>query len=149
MYVDQAGLEDTLCYLYGWSEKGQRSLGQRLGHRTERTSVAAAWCQGQVISPLMFEGYCHSGIIEAWFEQHLIGELKPGQVVILDNAAFHRKNRLREILATVGCFLLPLSPYSPDLNKIEPLWNTLKSRVAHNTQPITLQQKIQIAFCSL
>ena len=138
-----------MSYAYGWSAKGTRCCGERLGHRTQRTSVAAAWCQGKVLSPLMFEGYCHSAWIEAWFEQHLIHEVRPGQVVILDNAWFHCKNRLREILATVGCTLLPLPPYSPDLNKIEPLCNTLKSRIAHNLLPITFEQKIEAALCSL
>ena len=149
VYVDEAGVEDTLSYGYGWSEKGSRCRGERLGHRTQRTSVAAAWCQGVVLSPLMFEGYCTSAVIEAWFEQHLIRELQPGQVVILDNASFHRKSRLGEIVATVGCTLLPLPPYSPDLNKIEPLWNTLKSRITHNAQPVTFQHKIEAALCSL
>jgi hypothetical protein len=31
----------------------------------------------------------------------------------------------------VGCALLPLPPLSPDLNKIEPLWHTIKTRIAH------------------
>ena len=154
MYVDEAGVEDTLAYAYGWSEKGTRYLAERLGHRTQRTSVAAAWCrdengQGKVLSPLMFEGYCNSAVIEAWFEQHLIHELEPGQVVILDNASFHRRAQLSEIVAQVGCTLLMLPPYSPDLNKIEPLWHTLKSRIVHDTQPITFQQKIAHAICSL
>jgi transposase len=152
VYVDEAGVEDTLSYAYGWSEKGSRCRGERLGHRTQRTSIAAAWCQGQVLSPLMFQGYCNSAWIEAWFQQHLVKELQPGQVVIvviLDNAPFHCKKRLREILATVNCTLLPLPPYSPDLNKIEPLWNTLKSRIAHAPQQLTFQQKIECALCSL
>jgi len=149
VYLDEAGVEDTLSYAYGWSEKGCRCMSERLGHRTQRISIAAAWCEGKVLSPLMFEGYCDRALIEAWFEQHLIQELKPGQVVILDNASFHCKNRLREILQTVGCTLLPLPPYSPDLNKIEPLWNTLKSRIAHNSRPLTFQQKIALAICSL
>jgi len=149
VYVDQAGIEDTLSYAYGWSQKGSRYFAQRLGHRTQRTSVAAAWCQGVVLSPLMFEGYCNSAVVEAWFEQHLIRELQPGQVVILDNASFHRKSRLAEILAKVGCTLLPLPAYSPDLNKIEPLWNTLKARIAHSSQSLAFTQKIQIALCSL
>lgn len=124
VYLDEAGVEDTLDYAYGWSLKGTRCWGEKLGHRTQRVSMAAAWCCGQVLAPLTFEGYCDSALIEAWFEQHLIRELHPGQVVILDNASFHPQQRLREILATVGCTLRALPAYSPGLNTIEPgaLW---------------------------
>ena len=79
----------------------------------------------------------------------VIKELQLGQVVILDNASFHCKNRLREILDKVGCPMLPLPPYSPDLNKIEPLWSTLKSRIMHIAQHLAFQQKIEHALCSL
>jgi transposase len=143
-------MEDTLDYSYGWSLKGTRCWGERLGHRTQRVSMAAAWCQGQVLVPLTFEGYCHSELIEIWFEQQLLPLLRPGQVVILDNASFHRKARLQKMVESVGCRLLPLPAYSPDLNRIEPLWNMLKARVRHNTDStLTFRQKVDAAFCSL
>jgi len=132
VYVDEAGIEDTVSYAYGWSPQGQRCHGEKLGHRTQRVSMVAAWCQGQVLAPLTFEGYCDSELVEAWFAQELCPVLRPGQVVILDNASFHRHEVLRGLLAGVGCTLLPLPAYSPDLNKIEPLWNTLKSRITHS-----------------
>ncbi len=150
MYLDEAGVEDTLDYEYGWSLKGTRCLGERLGHRTQRVSMAAAWCQGQVLAPLTFEGYCDSELIEAWFVQELCPLLRPGQVVILDNASFHRHEVLRQLLQSVGCALLPLPAYSPDLNKIEPLWNTLKSRIKLRSDPkLSFRQKVDQAFCSL
>ena len=95
--MDKAGVDDTWSYAYGWSAKGERCRGERLGHRTQRVSMAAAWCQGQVLSPLTFEGYCDSALIEAWFETQLCQVLRPGQVVILDNAWFHR------FIATGAC----------------------------------------------
>ena len=58
VYVDEAGVDDTVSYAYGWSEKGTRCFGERLGHRTQRVSMAAALCGGQVLAPLTFEGYC-------------------------------------------------------------------------------------------
>ena len=51
VYVDEAGVEDTLSWAYGWSRKGSRCQGERLGHRTSRISMAAAWCCGQVLWP--------------------------------------------------------------------------------------------------
>jgi hypothetical protein len=147
VYLDEAGVEDTLNYSYGWSRKGTRCHGERLGHRTSRISMAAAWCQGRILAPITFEGMCQSDLIEAWFEQHLVRELQPGQVVILDNAAFHRLPRLREILAQVGCSLLPLPPYSPDLNKIEHLWNTLKNKIALDQRLFdSFRLKVDAAF---
>jgi len=147
VYIDQAGVDDTWSYAYGWSAKGERCPGERLGHRTQRISMAAAWCQGEVLAPLTFEGYCDSVLIEAWFEQQLCQVLRPGQVVILDNASFHRHEPLRQLLAKVGCALLPLPAYSPDLNKIEPLWNTLKSRIAHSRdRHATFREAVDAAF---
>ncbi len=58
VYIDEAGADDTLSYAYGWSRRGQRCPGERLGHRTQRVSMAAAWCCGEVLAPLTFEGYC-------------------------------------------------------------------------------------------
>ena len=150
VYVDEAGVEDTLSWAYGWSLKGTRCLGERLGHRTSRLSMIAAWCQKQVLAPCTFQGYCDSVLVETWFEQCLLPVLKKGQVVILDNASFHRQAKLRSLLLTVECELLPLPPYSPDFNKIEPLWNTLKRRIEKDTRSYPcFWDKVDAASCSL
>ncbi len=150
VYIDEAGVEDTLDYAYGWSLKGWRCWAEKLGHRTQRVSMMAAWCQGQVLAPMTFEGYCDAAVVEAWFEQLLCPTLRAGQVVILDNASFHRKEQLRKLLESVGCSLLALPAYSPDLNKIEPLWNTIKQRIRMCSDPhLNFREKVDAAFCSL
>lgn len=150
MYVDEAGVENTLDYAYGWSLRGTRCFAERLGHFTERVSMIAAWCQGKVLAPMTFSGYCNSTVVETWFSQVLIPTLKAGQVVVLDNASFHRKNKLQELLEPLGCRLLPLPPYSPDLNRIEPLWNQIKALIKHHPDPKhSFRDKVDNAFCSL
>lgn len=112
--------------------------------------MIAAWCQGKVFAPMTFTGHCDSVLVETWFAKVLVPELRPGQTVILDNASFHRQAELRALLEPLGCYLLALPPYSPDLNKIEHLWHRIKSLVRHNHNPkLSFHQKVDAAFCSL
>jgi transposase len=57
----------------------------------------------------------------------LIPKLNPGDIIILDNASFHKGETIREIVEEAGCELWYLPAYSPDLNKIENWWSVLKT----------------------
>lgn len=59
----------------------------------------------------------------------MIRELSTGQILILDNATFHKGDRIRELVESAGCELQYLPPYSPDLNKIEHYWFPIKNTV--------------------
>ena len=79
------------------------------------------------------ECYCHttsSAFFECWFESELLKAIPKGSSVIMDNAGFHRKKRLRKI-ARGKVRLLFLPPYSPDNNPIEKSWANMK-RFLHN-----------------
>ena len=67
-----------------------------------------------------------SDFFEEWFEKMLMPELKEKTVIVLDNARFHRMNKLRDIAKKFDHVLLPLPPYSPDLNPIEKTWANIK-----------------------
>ncbi|MBL3284685.1 IS630 family transposase domain protein [Rickettsiales endosymbiont of Paramecium tredecaurelia] len=75
---------------------------------------------------MVFNGSCNTQLIEAWLEKFLIKELKAGQVVIMDNAAFHKSQKVKELIESVGCKLVFLPPYSPDLNPIEKFYANMK-----------------------
>ena len=79
-----------------------------------------------VLAPLTSEGYCNTDLVETWVEQVLVPELKPGQVVVMDNASFHKSATIQSLIEQAGCRLLFLPPYSPDFNKIEKFWAHLK-----------------------
>jgi transposase len=58
--------------------------------------------------------------------QVLCPELRPGDVVVMDNLPAHKVAGVRERIEAVGDRLLYLPPYSPDLNPIEQAWSKLK-----------------------
>ena len=108
----------------------RRFKATQLGHQTERVSIISWWWNGMTIAPMIFEGYCNAKVVCDWIEKMLLPELIPGQILIMDNASFHPKERIRELLAKAGCEVIFLPTYSPDLNKIEKFWARLKLYVA-------------------
>jgi transposase len=62
----------------------------------------------------------------------LLPETRKGDVVIMDNARFHNKKRLKEYARAYKVAIIFLPPYSPDYNPIEHVWANLK-RFLRNT----------------
>lgn len=84
-----------------------------------------------------------------WLKDFLIPELKPGQVVIMDNATFHKAEESRKLIEKAGCRILFLPAYSPDLNPIEVFWANLKKMVRSNLEIVkTLAEAIDFSFLS-
>jgi len=56
----------------------------------------------------------------------LVPALKPGDIVVLDNAGAHKPAHILQRIMDPGASFLFLPPYSPDLNPIEMMWSKLK-----------------------
>ena len=129
VYLDESGMDSRDDYGYGYSPKGERCHALKSGKRSGRVNMIAALCDGELMAPFTIEGSCNREVFESWLEEHLIPTLTPGQVVIMDNASFHKGGRIEELIEAAECEVLYLPPYSPDLNKIENSWSWLKSRI--------------------
>ncbi|WP_287281239.1 MULTISPECIES: IS630 family transposase, partial [unclassified Okeania] len=127
VYVDEAGIDNREDYPYGYGVKGKRVPGMKSGKRIERVSWIAAINQSKMFAPLTFTGSCNRDLFENWLENCLLPKLQPGQVIILDNATFHKSVYIEELVAKQGCEIWYLPPYSPDFNKIERWWFVLKN----------------------
>jgi len=64
------------------------------------------------------------------FEEELLKMLPKAHVIIMDNAAFHKKEVLYQIAKKYSQELIFLPPYSPEYNPIEHTWSALKRKVA-------------------
>lgn len=72
-----------------------------------------------LFAPLVFEGYFKGETFENWLEKQLFPKLKKGDVLVLDNASFHKGEKIQQMVSAAGCYLYYLPPYSPDFIKIE------------------------------
>ncbi|KKB96246.1 hypothetical protein SZ25_00604 [Candidatus Arcanobacter lacustris] len=101
------------------------------------------------IAPLVFYGSCNTIFFESWVEQFLIKELKPGKVVIWDNATFHKSKKTKELIESVGCRVIFLPAYSPDLNPIEKFWANMKRWIKNNITAFDkLYDALKAFFCT-
>lgn len=114
---------------YGRGMKGKTVSGDISGKRFARQSVISALFKGKFLAPMCFEGTCDTILFNEWLKQVLLPNLVPGQVLILDNASFHKSTESQKLIEAAGCEILFLPPYSPDLNPIEKCWANMKSKV--------------------
>ena len=122
-------IEDNACLNSGWNCKGDRCYGEKIYQHKRRISMIAALRNNKIIAPVIFEGNCDTRVFESYVEQILIKELKIRQIVIMDNINFHKTKRIKELIESVGCKVLFLPTYSPDLNPIEHHWFKIKHRI--------------------
>jgi transposase len=129
VYLDESGMDNRDQYDYAWNERGQRFHALKSGRREGRVNMIAALCSSNLIAPFTVVGACNRTVFETWLESCLVPVLEAGQVVVMDNATFHKGGRIEQLIQNAGCKLLYLPPYSPDLNKIEKCWSWLKSQI--------------------
>ncbi len=63
----------------------------------------------------------------------------------MDNASFHKRQDIQEILKKAGHNILWLPPYSPDLNPIEEVWAWIKA--ARKRWKMDIIEDLLFYFC--
>ena len=115
---------------HAYALKGQRIHGLTYGKRKGRTNVIGAWSsQKKLFATQTYDHTINKQVFIDWIKSHLLQHLKPGMVVIMDNAPWHKGDDIRELIESTGAKLIKLPPYSPDLNPIEHAWANLKHLV--------------------
>lgn len=129
VYVDECGIDRCLYREYARAPRGQKVVAKISGKKFKRSNIVAGICQNEWVAPMEYSGITDSILFEYWFKNCLLREVGRGSVIILDNAAFHRKSALAKLAQCHGCEVLFLPPYSPDLNPIEKKWAWLKRKL--------------------
>lgn len=71
------------------------------------------------VAPFVLDGPINRHAFEIYVAHLLAPELRPGDIVIMDNLSSHKSSRVRELIEATGASLRYLPPYSPDFNPIE------------------------------
>ena len=127
MFIDETGASTKMARRYGRSRRGERCRAAiPHGHWKTTTFVGAMTLDG-MIAPMVLDGAMHGAAFLAYVEQVLVPELRPGDIVIMDNLPAHKPLAIRKAIVAAGAELRFLPPYSPDFNPIEMAFSKLKA----------------------
>ena len=114
--------------------RGRAPRGERLvvkvphGHWHTTTLIAALGMSGIVCSTTV-DAAVNGDVFEAFVEQILVPELRPGDTVVMDNLSSHKRASTIRKIEAAGAEVEFLPPYSPDLNPIENVFSKIKTRL--------------------
>jgi len=127
VFLDESGAKTNMTRLYGRSFDGQRVVDATPhGHWCTTTMLAAVRMDGST-APMVIPGPTDAEVFGAYVEHVLIGSLRPGDIVVMDNLAPHKSPAVIGAIETAGAEVWFLPPYSPDLNPIEKMWSKIKA----------------------
>ena len=127
MFIDETWTATNMTRSHGRCPKGERlRMGFPHGHRKTTTLVAGLRMTGMV-APMVLDGPINGDWFEAYVTQVLVPELRPDDVVIMDNLSSHKRASVRDRIEAAGATLRFLPPYSPDFNPIEKAFSRLKA----------------------
>lgn len=115
---------------YGRAPRGEKVEDTKRGKKFQRTNVVAARFGDKLIAPLCYTESTTGAFFTEWFRKTLVKAIPKGSTVIMDNASFHPKKKLKNLARRHGIRLLFLPPYSPDFNPIEKDWANMKRALA-------------------
>jgi transposase len=126
IFIDETWAKTNMTRLRGRSPRGQRLVAKVPHGHWKTTTLIAALGLGGVRCSTVVDGAVNAEVFEAFVGQVLAPELRPGDVVVMDNLSSHKSERTRRLIESRGAMLVFLPPYSPDLNPIEMVFAKVK-----------------------
>jgi transposase len=126
IFIDETWAKTNMTRRRGRAPRGERLVDKTPhGHWKTTTLIAALGVEG-IRCSMVVDGAVNGTVFESFVEHVLVPELRPGDVVVMDNLSSHKRQRTRELIEGAGAAVEFLPPYSPDLNPIEMIFSKLK-----------------------
>jgi transposase len=139
VFLDESGLKTNMTRLYGRSYKGTRCHDAApCGHWETVTILSSVRLDGTTES-VLFDGATDRNMFDAYIKEILAPQLRPGDILIMDNLNAHRSEAALEVVQARQAEIKFLPAYSPDLNPIEKMWSKLK-QILRGLKPRTSEE---------
>jgi transposase len=147
---DASAAQTNLTRRYAYAPRGQRAIGDALRNGYTTTMIGAMSSQGPVAA-MVIDGAADQAVFMAYVRTVLAPQLRPGDVVIMDNLAAQHSPAIGQLITSAGAEIMFLPPYSPDLNPMEKMWSKVKAvlRTRQARGPSALRRAVAQALASV
>ena len=128
VYIDESGFSRSMPRLHGYAPRGRRCFDTHDWGARTRTNAVGALVGASLLTVALFDATINADTVHAWLARELLPRIGKPSVIVMDNASFHKRPDIREIIEAAGHVLEFLPPYSPDLNPSERKWAQAKAR---------------------
>ena len=129
VFLDETGANTQMTRRYGRCPTRERLVCPvPHGHWKTTTFVAALRSDG-LVAPMVVDGALNGDLFVAYVRQVLVPALRPGDIVVMDNLASHKRVGAVRAIEGAGGTVVYLPPYSPDFNPIEQAFAKVKARL--------------------
>ena len=126
VFLNEPGIATEMTRRYGRARRGRRVREGVPAGPWRTLSVVGTIRRSGWVAAMSIEAATDGDIFLAYLERVLGPQLRPGDVVVMDNLSAHKVCGVREAIEACGAELLYLPPYSPDFNSIEQCCSQLK-----------------------
>jgi transposase len=119
VFLDEFGASTQMTPAYALAPVGKRAVCKIPHGHWKTISTIAAMSTAGMVAAASFDGATDTATFIEFVKDELVPQLKPGQVVVLDNLPAHKSPAIDTLVTSAGCSVLHLPPYSPDFNPIE------------------------------
>jgi transposase len=127
VFIDESWASTNMARTHGRAPRGQRLRAPVPHGHWKTTTLVAGLRNTGMVAPMVLDGPINGAAFQGYVDQVLVPELRPGDIVVMDNLGSHKGPGVRAAIEAVGARLLHLPPYSPDFNPIELAFARLKS----------------------
>ena len=119
----------NMTRMYGRAPRNERLVDHPPHGHWQNTSVISAMRMEGPVASMALEGAMDRIAFDAYARQFLAPNLRPNDIVVMDNLAAHYSSDALQAIEAAGATPWFLPPYSPDFNPIEQMWSKLKQCV--------------------
>ena len=128
VFLDESGFKSHDNRPHGYSNKGQKCFGEYNWQLKNHTNAIWAIYNTQLFAVGLYDCSVNSDVFHSWVSHLLLPNLPKNSVIVMDNATFHKRQDIQELIEDAEHTILWLPPYSPDLNPIEQVWAWVKRK---------------------